>query len=346
MKTGCAVAALLVASALPLPGRAAETIRWQHPWAADVALRYATESIDDRTRDGQRTRMRATDTTEIRIAEARADGFLQAWTSQDARMELLEGDSAALAPAQAAVDAMAGMALEVELDRDANFHGIRNVEAIGARLRPALRPVVETGIDAGLDTLGPGQRAEARAQAAARVEAALAHMTSPPMLQAMLGRVPQAYNGFFGAELEAGQWYALETELDNPLGGPKFPARLEVAFTVSEDDPDDVFLEWTQAIDPVAGAGAAWALVERLTGQALDPALRKGLPDALDLRDEGMMLFRRGSGVIEMFEATRTVRLGASQQVQRQRMRLIGGDHDHAWTDEAEAPVATGGQQG
>lgn len=338
------VLAVLLAATVPLRLQAAETIAWKHPWRQGLALTYATEYTSDKAGAGKRQRTRATDTTAILVTEAGADGYVQAWTSRDARLELLEGDPAALAAARAAARAMDGVALQVELDPDGNFRAIRDLDALAVRLRAALRPMLAGGVDASVAKLEAGKREAARAEADARTDAVLAQMTSPAMLQAMLGRVPQGYNGFVGLELEPGEWYGLDTELENPLGGPPFPARLEFAFSVSEDDLDDVFLEWTQTIDPAAGAEAAWALVERLAGTPIPAGERKGLPKELELADEGVILFRRSSGVIEMFESVRTVKLGEHQEVQRQRLRLTSGDHAHEWADgDAAGEDAAGG---
>ena len=119
---------------------APEHIRWTPPWREGVTLVYETESLDDKLNDGKPQRTRATDTTEIRIAEVMPAGFLQTWSSRGARMELIEGDPATFAITQAAVQSLGDAVLEVELDKDANFHAIRNIGALGTRLREVMRP--------------------------------------------------------------------------------------------------------------------------------------------------------------------------------------------------------------
>jgi hypothetical protein len=66
---------------------------------------------------------------------------------------------------------------------------------------------------------------------------------------------------------------------------------------------------------------------------AADPQRGVPLPAGLVVEDAGFVLIDRRDGVVELFENTRTVGLGAATRVERQRMRLTSGNHDHAWTD-------------
>ncbi|MGH8075818.1 MAG: hypothetical protein ACREPE_00620, partial [Lysobacter sp.] len=140
-----------------------------------------------------------------------------------------------------------------------------------------------------------------------------------------------------------GERYALETELDNPLGGKKFPATMEFGLYASEEDPADIFIEWDSTIDPKKGMDAVWDLTETLYGIKVPKADRKGLPKQISFVDEGFIIFNRDSGVIEMFESTRTVKLGDKVDVDRNRMRLTNGDHSHTWTEESEPAEAVAG---
>jgi hypothetical protein len=328
MKRSMLIAALL---ALPCMAAAAETIRWPVPWSAMPTLVYETERLDREDKAGTHEATRSADITEISVSQAREDGFRQRWRSEGATFEVLEGDKTMEAPMRDAMQAFAGMPLEVELDAAGQYTRLHDVEALAARFREAMGPVVHAGIDAQLATLDAPVQEKARTEALAQVDAMLDRMAAPAMVEAMLSRVLQTYNGFVGVDLEPGQWYELETELPNPLGGPAFPAKLQVMLTPSNDEADDVWLEWNQRIDPVKGAAAIWALAEKLVGQEIPAEARKDLPKEVDFHDEGVFLFRRSTGVIEMFETVRTVKLADTAKVERQRMRLTSGDHVHEW---------------
>ena len=54
----------------------------------------------------------------------------------------------------------------------------------------------------------------------------------------------------------------------------------------------------------------------------------------ISIVDEGLFVVHRPTGVVEMFESTRTVQAGAKSKVDRHRLRLANGEHDHVWRDE------------
>lgn len=333
-----AAVALLVLPVAPTPAAfAADNLRWPNPWQQGRTLTYETESLDSQSGSGKLEKTRSTSTTRIRISEATADGYVQEWVSGDLSFQVLEGDRAGEQVMQAALAGFEGFPIAVELDKDGNYSRIRNVEAVATRMRTTLEPVMLAGVDAGLARLDQAEREKARPAALQQVEGVLERMTSPAVVEAMLSRDIQTYNAFVGAELEPGRWYELETELDNPLGGRKFPARLRVAMHPSQDDPDDIVLEWNSAIDPEKGMDATWELMEKLYGTKIGRSQRRGLPKEIAINDEGFALFHRQSGVTEMFQYIRTVRFGGYEKIERERMRLTDGRHDHEWDREPAA---------
>ena len=340
MKHSILMAALC---ALPCTAAAADTIRWASPWAAMPTLIYETESLDREEKAGARELTRSADTTTIDIRRAGEGGFRQRWSSSSMSFDVLEGDRSMEAPMRTAMQIVAAAPIEVDLDGEGQYVRLHDLEALSARLRAAMGPVVHAGIDAQLATLDAPVQAKARAEALKQVDAMLDRMTAPPVVESMLGRVLQTYNGFVGLDVEPDQWYELETRLPNPLGGPVFPARLRVMVSVSDSDADDVFVEWTQRVDPEKGATALWAAAETLIGETIPADAREGLPKQVDFHDEGMFLFRRSTGVIEMFETTRTVTLADTHKVERQRMRLTNGDHAHEWAPEKARGKPDGG---
>lgn len=352
MKSSLLARSLLCALALvpPHAASAGESIQWPNPWEAGRTLVYETEHIDSDTHDGKRKKARTTDTTEIRITEASVDGFVQRWVSSDVHLQVLEGDKAEGEAMLTAMKSFEGFPVMVELDKEANYRRIRNLDSVAERLRTALRPMIVAGIEARVvpldEATDTAKSAQARDAAMAQVDGVLARMTAGPVVESMLGRVIQNYNSLVGVVLEDGERYTVDTEIDSPVGGRKFPATVEFGLYASEDDPTDIFIEWTSTLDPKKGMDAIWDLAETLIGTRISTADRKGLPKQVSLVDEGFMIFNRDSGVVEMFESTRTVELGSKLQVDRNRMRLVNEDHAHTWTAEtAESAEAIAGEK-
>lgn len=315
---------------------AAEKIRWPIPWRAGMVLSYETENLESEVAPGKREKTRITDTSTLTIVEATTTGFVQKWTSGKPRIEVIEGDKASLAMMEGLYESLAGLHVLVELDKDANYKGIRNLQDITRQLRAAMRPLLLAGIDAEAAKSAAGDesaRESVKAEARKRAERVLDGFASPAFVEAAMGQVIQNYNGFVGIELEDGASYELETELDNPLGATKLPAKLTFGLYASEEDPEDVFLEWTSTIDPKRGAAAAWEMVEKLYGSAIPKEERKQLPKTMTIADEGFVLFNRTTGVIEMFENERKVTIKDLHKVDRDRMRLLDSEHDHTWKD-------------
>ena len=207
----------------------------------------------------------------------------------------------------------------------------------------SMRSLLLSGIDAEAAKAASGDGADTeavKAEARKRAEQVLDGFASPAFVEAAMGKVIQNYNGFIGIELEDGASYEVETELDNPLGGSKFPAKLTFGMYASDDDPEDVFLEWTSSIDPKRGARAVWEMVEKLYGTAIPKEERKQLPKELAIVDEGFLVFNRGSGVIEMFENERKVTIKDLHKIDRDRMRLLDSAHGHTWKDAASDEAA------
>lgn len=317
-----------------------ERIRWISPWTVGTVLVYDTEEFEDEQRDdAPRETTRITSKEAIRISEATADGgFVQEWTWSDTDYQLIAGDEAAFAFMRSVAESIGELPLVVELDAESSFRGLRNLGQISTamqeKLTPALRRVArEEAGKAAPKTLSKAQRGKMLADADARVDAMMAKMLSPAVLQAMLASDVQIYNDFVGVELEHDARYEIETELDNPLGERRFPATLEFGLYVSEDDADDVFLEWTSTIDPDEGFDILLDAASTLFGEAVPDADRATLARGMSLVDTGFILFRRSTGVVEMLQSQRNLDFGPMRKLERRRMRLIDTDHDHVWVE-------------
>lgn len=324
----------------------AGVIEWVVPWRDGMALRYATEDYDVDIGAGGRESTRTSGIDVVRITEARADGYLQVWSFEDARYDVIEGDREGAAAMQGMLESLSDMVLEVELDAAGNYAGIRNLDAVAARMRPVMKQMILAGVDAG-KTAADGDAAgnvEARAAGMALVDGMVERFTAPEVLAPVLSEDAVRYNDLVGAELEDGREYEVDIELPNPVTGGVLPARTSIGAYVRASEPDDVFIEWTTRPDPVKAAEAAALAAGKLFEEEVAAAVREQV-QALSIIDSGFVLFRRSTGVLELLEATRTTRADGVLKVERRRMRLLDGDHDHAWADQgpptpAEQPAA------
>ena len=147
-----ALACTLLLAPVVLPAFAAEPeiaaakVKWDMPWKQGMSLQYATEYLSDEKKDGARERSRSTDNTTVRIDEASDKGFVQSWTSKDARYVVLDGESDAT-EMNALNAAMAGVPVEVKLDAAGNYAGMHNLDVVMPRMRKAMAPILQGTID-------------------------------------------------------------------------------------------------------------------------------------------------------------------------------------------------------
>ena len=323
------------------PEIAAAKVKWDMPWKTGVSLEYATEYLEDETEDGKRSRSRSTDTTTVRIEQAHDKGFVQSWTSKDSKYVVLDGESDE-AEVNALNAAMAGVPVEVTLDADGNYAGMHNLDAILPKLRKAMTPIIKAGAEKEVAKMTD---AKARAEAEKNLgnaDAMVDRLFTPAFVEALLTRMISTYNGFVGIELEPDQAYELDTELPNPFGGAPMPAKLTFSLSISGEDPEDLFVAYEMNVDPEKMAAMAIDIGEKLADKKAT-AEEKAEFKSVELKDEGLFVVHRPTGIIEMFEDTRTTRHGKTEKIERHRMRQLDGAHDHVWRDEAETEDASAG---
>jgi hypothetical protein len=326
--------ALPIAHAFAAESAAAPTVKWVLPWKAGTTLEYAYEDLTTKDLDG-RERTRSTSIATVRIPQALEKGFVQAWSWRDNRYVVEEGDKAEEAAMRKYNAALQDLVLEVQLNADGNYEGLRNLDRITPRLREAMLPAITAGVDERLAAIGEdGKREEARKAAHAQVEVYLDRMLAPAVLEVLLARNIQWFNAFAGIDIEPDQNYEAKVELPSPVGGPAIPVTIVFALSVSDEDPDDIYVDFRQTIDRGNAGTALSAIAESLFGMKLPSG--KDAPE-VSIVDEGLFVVHRPTGVPEMFESTRTLKFGERSKVERHRMRLLNGDHDHIWKDEAEA---------
>jgi hypothetical protein len=320
----------------------APTVKWVLPWKAGTMLEYASEDLT--TKDlGGRERTRSTSTATVRISEVSDEGFVQAWSWRDNNYVVEEGDKAEEAAVREFSAALQDIVLEVQLDADGTYQGLRNLDRITPRLREATLPMISAGMDEKLAAISDeAKREEARKAGQAQVEAILDRMLAPAVVEVMLARNIQWYNALAGIDIEPDQDYEAKLELPSPVGGPAIPVTIVFSLSVSRDDPDDMYVVFEQKIDRGNAGVALSAIVESLFGTKLPAG--EDAPE-MSIVDDGMFVVHRPTGVPEMFESTRTVKYGERSKVERYRLRLLNGVHEHAWKDEAEgADVAQGAE--
>jgi hypothetical protein len=159
------------------------------------------------------------------------------------------------------------------------------------------------------------ERGVARSRLPSRVDAVLAQVTAPAALDPVVGRQPRAYLAHVGESLEPRRRVVRDIDLPLPDGGT-VPAKLTTQLVPDPAHRNHAIVRWRAVLDRARGAS---------------------LPDGLVVEDAGFVLIDRRDGVVELFEDTRTVGHGAATKVERQRMRLTSGSHEHAWADAPSA---------
>lgn len=334
LRTPLLAALLLVA----LPTLAQERIRWPVAWTSGQSFVYESESLERELDDGGMRVSRSTDVTEVRVAEAGAGGYLQHWITRDSRIETIEGDRATTDAVAPLLDEFEGFVVQVELGPDGRYRKLRNLDETAAKVRQVMMPLTGTSIEqisARMDPdMAPAEREMIIAIARKNMQAMMEKFFTDEMVEAMTSGGVKGITQFADGEYEAGKRYRDAEPIESPLLGRKLPARREFTFTVDKDDPALARVEWTHSLDTTGDAAPLWGLVSELTTGGLDTAGGEGRPKDLALREEGMMLFRRDTGVVELLETTVTSRYGKEHdEHDRNRMRLRGSARE--WPREA-----------
>lgn len=327
------LAALLLAT-LPaaLPALAQERIRWPVAWQAGQTLTYESESLERELDEGEIRVSRSTDVSEVRIVEAGADGILQHWTTRDSRIETVEGDRATTDAVAPLLDQFEGFVVQIELGPDGRYRKLRNLDETAAKIRQVMLPIGGASLEeisARIDPdMAPAEREMILAIARRNMESMMAKFFTDEMVEAMTTGGVKGITQFAGGEYQAGKRYRDAEPIESPLLGRKLPARREFTFTVDKNDPALARVEWTHTLDTSGDPAPLWGLVSELTTGGLETARGEGRPKDLALREEGMMLFRRDTGVVEALESTITSRYGKEHdEHDRNRMRLRGSAH-------------------
>jgi hypothetical protein len=311
-----AAAALALAPLLA----AAETPRIElpSPWRGGLRLEYASESrVDATSAAGARERTRFTDSTIVTVVSAGGRGVVQDWSSRNPVFESLEGDEETAASRRALVAALAGFTLRVAVDAEGNVR-LENLDVAGERLRPVARRILARDAERSVLRLPEAERAAARLALQPKLDAMAAQANSPARLDPVIGYLPRAYLAYVGAAQVPNRRVERPVEIVLP-GGGLVPGRRTTQLVLDPARRNHAIVRWHAVVDRERAAA---------------------MPGAPNVEESGFVLIDRRDGVVELFENTRTYGHGAETLVERQRMRRLGGDHEHAWTDAPSAAMA------
>lgn len=332
--------ALIFALAMaPAFAYAAETVRWPIAWKAGEVASYDTESVTREIEDGATNVRRTTDRTGIRTVEADDKGYALAWTTHDSRVEAVEGDRSMIDMLAPMLDDLDDFEIVVELDRDGHYRRVRNLDAVAAKIRAAMLPVLAANLQKMFDVADPKlskvDHEALLALARDNLEASIDNIVTTGSVEAMSNAQAKAITSFVGKPLTVGKQYRDDEPMDSPREGLPLQASREYALSPVDGDPTLARIRWTRTLDPRGDAKMLWMLVDELAGDKA-PDAREERPTGLALSEEGVVVFNRDTGVVEMLETVEVSRYGkAHDEHERYRMRRHGSAR--TWAQEEAA---------
>jgi len=289
------------------------TITLPVPWKPGMQLRYRSTSATDKVRGQLHTRVQIQDITELRL-EAFGEGFVQVWHSRKPEVATTgDGDQVTYERrmVQAMLKRFENLPLEADIDAEGNYAGLHNWEALGAATREVMLPLMIEQAASRKELKGTDP-----AKLRARLEPALATMTTQNAINNALGRQVAIYNFFVAPSLERGKPKIYTDEIASPFSADVIPSRGSFELSAVDEQAGTVTIHWKQGIDPVRGREWAWKTVETLTGVKPDQLHAKTLPTAMELSDEATVVIDRATGIPRRIEHHRHVALGNNRSDQ------------------------------
>ncbi len=332
--------ALLGALGLASSAAAAGRVHAPVPWKAGDTVVYETEAMHRERVDGASTVRRVTDRTEVRVDAADRDGYALTWTTYDSRVEAIEGDRTMTDLIAPLLDTFDGYGIHLELDRDGRYRRVRDLEAVATKLRTAMLPIFSANLERMFATTDEKHakydRDVALTIARQELQQHMDKLISLDSVDAVASAQIRTFSAFAGSSLKPGRRYRDAEPLRSPQEGTPLPATREYVLTLDRDDPNLARIRWTHTLDANGDPKALWTLAEEFGDTAEEDTPRKGRPQDLSMREEGLLVFRRDSGAIEMMETIVTTRYGTLRdEHERSRMRLQGSAR--TWAQEEAA---------
>lgn len=328
------LSALLLVS--PVLANAAQ-VRWPLAWKAGDAWIYETESLDRSIQDGQPRAMRITDRTGVRVDEADANGYVQTWTTRDSRVETVEGDRTDVDTLAPILDQFDGFGVVVEFGADGRYRRMRNLDETSAKIRTAMQPITNINADKMLGSdetkLAKAEREAVEALVRMQLAELFESFFSRDVVETMTTAQIRTFAGFVGGTFATGKRYRDAEPMRSPHSGKPLPAKREYTLTIDKRDPGLARLRWTHTLDQDGDIDALWLLASELANEKVADIRSGRRPQDLILREQGSVLFRRDTGVIELLQTDVVSRYGAAHDKQeRNRMRLVGASR--TWAEE------------
>lgn len=329
---------LALATAIFVAPVQAETQVLASPWKVGTALEYDVEQYDETLVDGElQEATRITDRETIRIVEALpGGGFVQAWTWNGARYELIAGDPEEFALLRKTYEAMAGVPQVVTLDARGQVDGVRNLAEIQAMMDAKVKPLMAEWAGLGMASQLPEGLDEAHRkqllavmmqEAEPLIDAMVEEFFAPDRVERLTMDEPMRYNEYTGLALPLGGSRTQPAMVTHRAGKAPLPATVELTLEPHAMDADVAVLRWRRT--PAAGLGAE---VAEMLAATLAASLPEGHGEVAAAQvtyvDAGWLLVRRATGVIELYESRHEAGYGPVRMVERRRMRLQGSAYD------------------
>ncbi|NOT87557.1 MAG: hypothetical protein HOP03_05190 [Lysobacter sp.] len=336
-----ALLSTLLLAAAPVFADAAEQVRVPIGWRAGEVATYDTESVVRDNANGAKSARRITDRTRIRTDEADNQGYALTWTTHDSRIEAVEGDRSMVDTIAPMLDELDGMEVVIELDRNGQYRRVRNLDVVLVKMRAAMLPIFAANLpnlfNGGDSKVAKYDRDEALAIARENLQASIDSIITPQGVETMSSAQAKAMIAFAGKTLVVGKRYRDNAPMASPTEGRPLPASREYVLSLVDGDPDLARIRWTHTLDPRADAKVLWTLVDELVGSAESDARHDGRPNDLVLDEEGVLLFRRDTGAVDMLQTTEISRYGTvHDENERYRMRRSGIARTWAQEDAAK----------
>lgn len=333
------LSALLLVAA-PVFANAAEQVRWPVGGKPGDIATYDTESVVREIENGASSTRRTTDHTDVRINEASAAGYAQTWVTRDSRIEAVAGDRSMVDAIAPLLDKLDGMQITIELDRNGRYRRVRNLQALVDKVRATMLPIIAANLPNmfkdGDRKISKVDRDAALKIAQENLKASMDSIVTADSVESMANAQPKTMTAFVGKTLEVGKPYRDAEPMDSPSEGRSLPASREYALSLVEGDPDLARIRWSQTLDATGDPKALWALVDELTNGDAKADVRKARPADLTLRRDGVLVFRRDTGALEMLQTVEISRYGtAHDEHERYRMRRSGSTRTWAQEDAA-----------
>jgi len=335
-----ALLSTLLLAAAPAFADDAGHVRWPVGWKAGEVATYSTESVvREKNKKGTSIR-RTTGRPEIRTNEAGDSGYVLTWVTRDSRIEAVEGDRSMVDAIAPILDKLDGMEIVIELDRDGRYRRVRNLQTLIAKVRATMLPVFAANLSNMFEDDPKISKADRNAIlkiAQDNLEASIDDIITPGSVETMSSEQAKTMTVFVGKTLEVGKRYRDREPMESPNEGRSLQADREYVLSLVDDDPNLARIRWTHTLDTAGNAQSLWALVDELTSGEDKASVRKARPSDLALREEGVVVFRRDTGAVEMLETTEVSRYGTVHDEQeRFRMRRSGTARTWAQEDAAK----------